>query len=131
LLELWLAKLEESSFGVSGFRKHVHKITGTTATQAGHNHKVSVITGPPWPGAGGHIHRILGATETGKSAHAHQMKGWTGPSMATGAEHTHPVDLNTKETEAHAHAVTGATAAFAPNRSAALAARTADGVFGK
>ena len=64
MLELWLAKLEESSFGVSGFRKHVHKITGTTATQAGHNHKVSVITGPPWPGAGGHIHRIIGLMNT-------------------------------------------------------------------
>lgn len=131
MLELWLARLEESSFGVSGFRKHVHKISGTTATQAGHNHKLSMVTGPPWPGSGGHIHRIIGATETGKSAHTHQMKGWTGPSMATGAEHTHSVDMNTKEAEAHAHSVTGTTAAFAPNRSAALAARTPDGVLGK
>ncbi|HON43212.1 MAG TPA: hypothetical protein PLM74_08815 [Bacillota bacterium] len=116
---------------MSGFRKHVHKLSGTTATQAGHHHKVSVITGPPWPGAGGHIHRIIGATETGKSPHVHQMKGWTGPSMTTGAEHTHSVDISTKETQAHAHTVTGTTAAFAPSRSAALAARTTDGVFGK
>lgn len=116
---------------MSGFRKHVHKISGTTATEAGHSHKLSVITGPPWPGSGGHIHRIIGATETGKSAHAHQMKGWTGPSTATGAEHTHTVSISTKETDAHAHAVTGSTAAFAPNRSAALTSRTTDGVFGK
>ena len=89
-----------------------------------------MVTGTPWPGSGGHIHRIIGATETGKSAHMHQMTGWTGPSMATGAEHTHSIDMKTREAEAHAHAVAGTTAAFAPNRSAALAARTPDGVFG-
>jgi len=131
LLESWLSKLEEHSFGVSGFRKHVHKISGTTVAQAGHNHKLSLVTGPPWPGSGGHIHRILGATETGKSPHAHQMKGWTAPSIATSAEHTHSIEMNTKEAEAHVHAVHGLTSAFAPSRAMALAARTPDGVFDK
>lgn len=114
---------------MSGFRRHVHKISGTTASQAGHNHRLSVVTGPPWPGSKGHIHRILGATETGKSVHSHQVKGWTGPSTATSAEHTHSVDINTKEAEAHFHIVHGVSSALVSSRAAAMTARTPDGVF--
>ena len=97
LLELWLSKLEETTFGVQDFRKHSHVITGVSAMEAGHVHKMSLMTGRPWPGPGGHIHRITGNTAPDAGGHYHPIRGWTGPSAETDSGHTHTISFATSE----------------------------------
>lgn len=129
MLERLFDRLEQKSFGVRDFRKHVHRIDGTTVNEAGHSHRVGFVTGPPWPSPRGHVHRVVGATASGKASHSHEVSGWTSPSTSTDANHTHTVSLRTKNAESHVHRINGVTASFIPSRTAAYRTEAQDGVF--
>lgn len=128
MLEELLSHLEKTSFGIEGFRNHVHRIVGKTVSESGHAHQMDVVTGPPWPGPGGHTHRFTGETHLDDSGHSHQVRGWTGSSLDTGIDHSHQVELNTREIRAHSHLVQGTTAAYSPDRWTALRTRVEEGL---
>jgi len=127
LLEMWLSKLEEQSFGVSGFRHHSHAFVGLSQASLGHAHKLMVRTGHPWPSRGGHRHLVTGYTIADITGHQHQLKGWTSPSEHTGSGHSHELNVATLKPPAnpparggvkaaavplHVHSVTGSTTAL-------------------
>lgn len=95
MLETWLSKLEERSFGVSGFRHHSHAYIGLSQASLGHAHKLMIRTGRPWPSRGGHRHMITGYTIVDITGHQHQLKGWTSPSETPGPGHVHEIDTAT------------------------------------
>jgi hypothetical protein len=97
LLETWLTKLEERSFGVRDFKRHWHALVGLSLEEANHTHKLTLRTGRPWPGRGGHMHMITGYTVPDASGHQHHVRGWTAPSAETGIGHVHDVNVSTLE----------------------------------
>ena len=97
MLETWLTKLEERSFGVRDFKRHWHALVGLSLEEANHTHKLTLRTGRPWPGRGGHIHMITGYTVPDASGHQHHVRGWTAPSAETGIGHVHDVNVSTLE----------------------------------
>jgi hypothetical protein len=128
LLEELLSHLEKTSFGIEGFRDHVHRVVGTTVSESEHVHRVDIVKGPPWPGPGGHTHRLLGETDLDDSGHSHQIRGWTRPSSDTSIDHTHQIELQTREIRAHGHKVQGTTASYSPDRWTAMHTRVEDGL---
>ncbi len=128
MLEELLSHLEKISFGIEGFRNHVHRVSGKTVSEGSHVHQVDIVTGPPWPGPGGHIHRIVGETRLDDSTHSHQIRGWTGPSQETDIDHSHLVELRVREIRDHSHQVQGSTASYSPDRWTALRTSVEEGL---
>ncbi|WP_141603913.1 YmaF family protein [Terrilactibacillus laevilacticus] len=60
---------------------HVHQISGITSFDAGHNHRISGVTGPAIPiPNGGHYHEFRGVTSVnGVHPHTHRYSGRTSP----------------------------------------------------
>ncbi len=128
MLEELLSHLERTSFGIEGFRNHVHRMVGETVSEGEHAHRVDLVTGPPWPGPGGHTHRFTGETRPDNGGHSHQVRGWTGPSQETAIDHSHPIEVHTRETQAHSHMVQGTTAQYSPDRWTARRTRVDEGL---
>lgn len=114
MLETWLSKLEERSFGVSGFRHHSHALIGLSQASLGHAHKLMIRTGRPWPSRGGHRHMVTGFTIVDITGHQHQLKGWTSTAAQAGPGHVHDIDTATLVPSTDTLSPGGAKASKAP-----------------